>query len=187
MLNTINWLSVRNHRYRKATAIIVCAGAMACMPLVSIGGNPEPIAAEPLSERVVLTDETSMEIRLRLKGRSEELIELDDPSRVAVFRFTIQPKAVFPWHTHPGLALAGVQQGELVYVYADDCIERPYSSGTMFIDPGGDNVHTAFNPSDSEEAVVVATFLNAPEEGALTLPIDDNESMRLDQKCGIDR
>ncbi len=128
-----------------------------------------------------------MEIRLRPEGRSEEVIQFDDPSRFAVFRFTIQPGAVFPWHTHPGLALAGVQQGELVYVYADDCVERSYPGGTMFIDPGGDNVHTAFNPSSSEEAVVVATFINAPEEGGLTLPVDDDESARLDEECGIER
>lgn len=57
----------------------------------------------------------------------------------------------------------------------------------MFVDPGGDNIHSAFNPSESEETVVVATILNAPSEGALTLPVEDAENQRLDQKCGIQR
>jgi quercetin dioxygenase-like cupin family protein len=135
----------------------------------------------------MLTDNVSIEIRLQPEGRPERVLELDDPSRVTVVEFTIQPGAIFPWHTHPGPALAAVEQGELVYIYADDCVERPYPAGTMFIDPGGDNIHSAFNPSESEETIVVATILNAPDEGALTLPVDDAENQRLDQKCGIQR
>ncbi|NMF86549.1 cupin domain-containing protein [Nodosilinea sp. P-1105] len=150
-------------------------------------GGPEPITANPLSDRTQLTDNVSFDIRLQPEGRPEQVLELDDPSRITVVEFTIQPGAIFPWHTHPGPALAGVQQGELIYIYADDCIERPYPTGTMFIDPGGDNVHSAFNPSETEETIVIATILNAPNEGGLTLPVDEAENQRLDQKCGIQR
>jgi len=33
--------------------------------------------------------------------------------------------------------------GTLVYVKADDCLERPYAAGSVFVDPGRGNVHTA--------------------------------------------
>lgn len=148
----------------------------------------EPITARPLSStRAMFTDDVGMEIRLQQKGRDQDVITLDDPSRVMVVEFIIQPGAVFPWHTHPGPVLAGLDQGELIYIYADDCVERPYSAGTMFIDPGGDNVHTAYNPSATEEAVVVATILDAPAEGPVMLPVDGEGQSRLDEQCGIDR
>lgn len=158
-------------------------------PLSVVGSDsaPEPIAAEALSQSFELTDPVDIEIRLQPEGRDELVLDLADPSQVTVRRFTIQPGAVFPWHTHPGPVLAGVEQGKLVYIYADDCVERPYPTGTMFVDPGGDNVHTAYNPSASEETVVVATFLNAPADGALTLPVDADESAALDERCDIER
>ena len=50
-------------------------------------------------------------------------------------RITVQPGAQFPWHTHPGAVIVNIAQGELVYVEASDCIERPYPAGTAFLDP----------------------------------------------------
>lgn len=164
-------------------------GMLALTSLLFAGGGSNPgIKIEPLTrERTTLTDDVSIAVRLQPGDRPEQVIEFEDPSHIAVFRFTVPPGEIFPWHTHPGLALSGVQQGQLVYVYADDCIERPYPAGTMFVDPGGDNVHTAYNPSESEETVVVVTFLNAPADGGLTLPVDEAQGARLDERCGIDR
>ncbi|MFC4353321.1 hypothetical protein ACFOW6_17365 [Fodinicurvata halophila] len=56
-------------------------------------------------------------------------------------------------------------------------MERPYPTGTAFVDPAFDNAYTAFNPS-AEEAVVMATFLDAPDEGKRTIPIDEDEGER---------
>lgn len=173
--------------------VVTAAGAATLMLLApsSNAGDPDqpdPIAVEMVgSERTEFTDEVAIEIRLQPEGRSEQVLKLDDPSRVAVARITIQPGATFPWHTHPGPVLAGVEEGELIYTYADDCVDRPYGKGTMFVDPGGDNVHTAHNPSSDEEAVVIATFLDAPMEGKLTLPVDKQSGQQLDEKCDIDR
>ncbi len=170
-------------------AAVAGAGMLALTTLLFAGDGSNPgIKIEPLSsERTTLTDDVSIAVRLQPGNRPEQVIEFEDPSYIAVFRFTVPPGEIFPWHTHPGLALSGVQQGELVYIYADDCVERPYPAGTMFVDPGGDNVHTAYNPSESEETVVVVTFLNAPADGGLTLPVDGTEGARLDERCGIDR
>lgn len=189
MTNAGRQARYRGMRLTGAATVAAALGAALALPSCAPAGNtPTPIAATPLtSDRAALTDDISIEIRLRPDGREEEVIKFDDPSHVAVLEFTIQPGAVFPWHTHPGLAFAGIDQGELIYVYADDCVERTYPAGAMFVDPGGDNVHTAYNPSESRETVVVATFINTPAEGALTLPVDEEESARLDEKCRIDR
>jgi predicted metal-dependent enzyme (double-stranded beta helix superfamily) len=170
--------------------ILVLISSVGLLTSSAMAGDDavKPIAAKQLSEeRTRFTDKVSMEIRLQPEGREELVIPLDDPSDIVVYEFTVQPGVAFPWHTHPGLALAGIQAGELIYIYADDCVERPYPTGTMFIDPGGDNVHTAVNPSNTEEAVVVATFLNSASEGPLTIPVDEKRGQQLDQRCKLNR
>lgn len=135
-------------------------------------GEPPPIAVELLTPRSEFTDEVSGQIRLKLDGQVTNVLNMDDMSRVATAKITVQPGARFPWHTHPGPVIANVAQGKLTYVYADDCVERPYSAGSLFIDPGRGNVHTAFNDT-GEVAVVYATFFEVPATGALTIPVDD--------------
>jgi quercetin dioxygenase-like cupin family protein len=89
------------------------------------------------------------------------VVNVEDPSRTFVARFTVQPGAQFPWHTHPGPVIVNVTEGELVYVGADDCVERSYRAGTAFVDAGHGHVHTAYNPTDAP-TVFVATFFEAP-------------------------
>ncbi len=88
-------------------------------------------------------------------------MNVKNPSRTVVVRFTVQPGAVFGWHTHPGPVVVNVAEGELTYVSADDCVERDYPRGTAFIDAGGDHVHNAFNRTDGP-TVLVATFFECP-------------------------
>jgi quercetin dioxygenase-like cupin family protein len=145
---------------------------------------PLPIATEPLTSRHEFTDDVAAQIRLKPEGRPRKVVNLDDPSNLAVLRITVQPGARFPWHTHPGPVLVAVTQGELVYVYADDCVERPYPTGTALVDPGS-NVHYAFNPTGGE-TVLIATFFSAPAPpGLLTIPVDGATSAALDAKCGV--
>jgi quercetin dioxygenase-like cupin family protein len=90
-------------------------------------------------------------VRLRLDGAAgTDVLNLGDPSSVAVARLVVEPGAMFPWHTHPGPVLVSVVSGDLVHVNADDCVERPYPAGTAFVDPGRGNVHTAFNDGDED-------------------------------------
>ena len=77
-------------------------------------------------------------------------------------------------------------ENELVFIYGDDCVERSYPAGTAFVDPGGDNGHTAYNPSDTEETKLVATFLDAPADGELVTPIDDERAAALDDACDVE-
>ncbi|HEX6049671.1 MAG TPA: cupin domain-containing protein [Gemmatimonadaceae bacterium] len=145
---------------------------------------PLPIASELLTQRHQFTDDVSVQVRLKPSGRSREVINIDDPSRMAVVRFTIQPGVRFPWHSHPGLVMVAVTKGDLVFVYGDDCVQRQYPAGTAFIDPGFGNVHYAFNPTGGE-LVIVATFLGVPDApAALTNPVSSTEAVALDAKCG---
>jgi quercetin dioxygenase-like cupin family protein len=144
---------------------------------------PAPIAIEVLTSRHEFTDDVAAQFRLKPEGRPRKVVNLEDPSRMAVLKITIQPGARFPWHTHPGPVLVAVTQGDLVYVYGDDCVERTYPTGTALLDPGS-NVHFAFNPAGGE-TVLIATFLRVPATGPLTIPVDAGTSAALDAQCGI--
>jgi quercetin dioxygenase-like cupin family protein len=136
---------------------------------------PPPIATEFLTGRAVFTDDVDLKLKIKRDGGPRTVVNAEDPSRTLVARFTVQPGAQFPWHTHPGPVIVNVVKGELVYVPAEDCSERPYPAGTAFVDPGHGHVHTAFNPTD-EETVFVATFFEAPAEGPLLIPAEAPEN-----------
>lgn len=131
---------------------------------------PLPIAVELLTSRAQFTDRVDVQIRNRLDGGATDVLNMRDASRTLVARFTVQPGAQFPWHTHPGPVIVNIVQGDLTYVLATDCIDRRYPTGTSFVDPGGASVHTAYNPSTSIETIFVATFLDFPAEGPLSIP-----------------
>lgn len=160
----------------KRNALLAAGGLALLVLLVAVGAAPPsraqepppPIAVELLTGRAEFTDDVRALLRIKLDGRPTQVLNLRDPSRTVVARITVQPGAQFPWHTHPGPVVANVAQGNLVYVYASDCVEREYPAGTAFIDPGRGNVHTAFNPTD-EVTVVVATFFEVPASGPLTI------------------
>ncbi len=135
---------------------------------------PPPIAAELLSGRAVFTDDVDVKFKIKLDGDRSKVVKVEDPSRTLAARFTVQPGAQFPWHSHRGPVIVNVTSGELVYVGADDCVERTYPAGTAFVDPGHGHVHTAFNPTDAA-TVLVATFLEAPEQGPLLIPAEAPE------------
>ncbi len=129
-----------------------------------------PIHSEPLTPRAAFTDDVSIQIKNKLDGQGTTVLNLRDASRTLVVKFTVQPGAAFPWHTHPGPVIVTIQQGTLIYTQASDCIDRSYPAGSAFVDPGLGNVHTAHNPSDSVETIMYATFFGFPAEGLLSIP-----------------
>jgi quercetin dioxygenase-like cupin family protein len=139
---------------------------------------PPPIATEFLSGRAMFTDEVDAKFKIKLDGQNTTVVHVDDPSRTVTARFTVQPGAQFPWHSHPGPVIVNVVAGELVYVGADDCVQRSYPAGTSFIDPGQGHVHTAFNPTN-EPRVLMATLLEAPEAGPLLIPAPAPEDCQV--------
>lgn len=134
--------------------------------------DPAPIAVEPLSGFTDFTDDVSVKFKRKLNDQGVEVLDVPDPGRMLVARITVQPGARFPWHTHPGPVVVHVVEGDLIYQQASDCVERPYTSGTAFLDPG-DKTHTAWNPSENGEAVLIGVFHGVPGGGQPTIPAED--------------
>ena len=130
-----------------------------------------PIAAELLTPRSVFVDDIDLKITIKLGGGATRVANVDDPSRTVVGRFTLQPGAQFPWHTHAGPVVVNVVSGALTYVDAETCVERTYTAEQAFVDPGQGHVHTAFNPTNTA-TVFVATFFAAPATGPLLIPAE---------------
>ena len=172
----------REDRLRRPITAIATLGAAIALGNAATA-EPEPIAAAPLIERHAFSGDVSVALTQELDGLSRHEVDIPDASMLAVMEFTIQPGAVFPWHTHPGTVLVSLAEGELDFIFAEDCAERRLSPGTAIVDPGNE-VHTARNPGD-EPAVVIATLLGAPAEGGLTLPVEADEATALDERCDI--
>ncbi len=130
--------------------------------------EPPPIAMELIADRADFPDAISMGLTIGLSGAEPLDLDIEAPSRTAIAKFTIQPGAVFPWHTHPGPVVVNVVQGDLIYVPANDCSEHHYRTGNAFWDPGRGNVHSAYNPTEGV-TVIVATFFELPAEGPLSI------------------
>jgi len=121
---------------------------------------PTPIATEFLTARAVFTDDVRLKVKIKLDGRKNQVVNVRDPSRTVVARFTVQPGAQFPWHSHRGPVVVTIVSGELTYLPAEHCRERTYAAGTSFVDPGQGHVHTAFNAtSDVVPAAPVANTM----------------------------
>jgi quercetin dioxygenase-like cupin family protein len=125
-----------------ASALAITGALLAPGP-----ASAEGVAAEPLTERLAFGDDVSVAITQRLDGLDPQEVEIPDGTHLAVSQFTIPPGAVFPWHAHPGTVLIGIKEGDFVFVFAEDCVEREYAAGGALVDPG-DTVHTAWNPSE---------------------------------------
>ena len=157
---------------RTTSAFVVLAGLMASGEYVlpaAAQGEPPPIAAEMLTPRSVVVDDVNLKFRIKLDGNATGVIGVEDPSSTVVVRYTVQPAAQFPWHSHAGPVVVNLVSGALTYVGAEDCVPRTYSSGEAFVDPGQGHVHTAYNLT-TEPIVFVATFFDAPAEGSLLIP-----------------
>jgi quercetin dioxygenase-like cupin family protein len=152
------------------TAVLLTVGVLGIgmLPLAAQVAPP-PIATEFLTPRSVFPDNVDMKVKL-IGEDGTEVVKVLDPSRTVTARFTIQPGARFPWHSHAGPVVVNVSEGTLVFVETD-CSERSYPMGTAFVDPGHGHVHSAYNPTGGV-TVIVATFFEAPAEGSLLIPAD---------------
>lgn len=132
---------------------------------------PLPILGEPLSGRAAFVDDIDLKIKIGQDGAATIVVNADDPSNTAVVRYTVQPGARFPWHTHAGPVVVNVVSGALTYIDAKDCGEQTYTAGQAFVDAGHGHVHSAVNPTGSP-TVLMATFFEAPASGPLMIPAE---------------
>lgn len=150
--------------------MLAAAAAVNVMPSAALD-PPPPIAAEPLTPRSVFPDDIDMKLKLKMDHMGTMVVNVDDPSRTVSVKYTVQPGAHFPWHSHAGPVVVNIMSGSLVYVPAGTCDERPYSAGEAFVDAGHGHVHSAYNPGP-DPTVFIATFFEAPATGSLLIPAD---------------
>jgi len=150
---------------------LAAVAAVNAVPSRAVDPPPAPIAAEPLTARSVFTDAIEMKIKLRDHDGGTTVVNVGDPSRTADIKYTVQPGARFPWHSHYGPVIVNMISGSLTYVASGTCDETTYSAGQAFVDAGHGHVHSAYNPG-TEPTVFIATFFEAPETGALLIPAD---------------
>jgi quercetin dioxygenase-like cupin family protein len=132
---------------------------------------PPPIFGEPLTGRAVFVDDIELKIKLKDEGAETTVVNASDPSTTVVVRYTVQPGAQFPWHTHAGPVVVNVISGALTYIGAEDCAEQTYTAGQAFVDAGHGHVHSAINPTGSP-TILIATFFEAPASGPLLIPVE---------------
>jgi Cupin domain len=150
-------------------AVLFALGLLAAMAVTpSLGQNP--IEVVPLTGRAPFTDDVDLKFKVKLDGHPRDVINFSDPSLTQVVMFTVQPGAMFPWHSHEGSVVVNVTSGELVYVAAMDCVERTYGPNEAFFDPGHGHVHTAFNRG-TVPTVLVATFYGLSATAPLSTPV----------------
>ena len=119
------------------TALLMLAAAAAVNVVPSAAVDPPPpIAAEPLTARSVFPDVIDMKLKLKSHEGGTTVVNVDDPSRTVVVRYTVQPGARFPWHTHYGPVIVNMTSGSLTYVAAGTCDETTYAAGQAFVDSG---------------------------------------------------
>jgi quercetin dioxygenase-like cupin family protein len=159
---------------KKRTAAL----AAACVATAAFGATTlpsaaqvAPIASEPLSSRAVFPDRVELKFKVKDHDGEMTVVSTKDASRTAVVKFTVQPGARFPWHTHPGPVVVNIAQGALVYIHSDDCGEHGYAAGEAFVDSGHGHVHSAYNPGTTP-TVFYATFFEVPETGPLSIPAE---------------
>ena len=155
------------------TALLMLAAAAAfnVVPSAAVDPPPLPIAAEPLTPRSVFTDAVDMKLKLKTDEGGTKVIHVGDPSRTVDVKYTVQPGARFPWHSHYGPVIVNIISGSLTYVSSESCHETVYSAGQAFVDAGHGHVHSAYNPG-TQPTVFIATFFEAPVTGALLIPAD---------------
>jgi quercetin dioxygenase-like cupin family protein len=158
---------------RRAAVVMVALVAIGAAGIYVLPSGaqepPPPIVSEPLTPRSVFPDQVDMKLKLKMDGRATQVVNQRDPSRTVVVRYTVQPGAQFPWHTHAGPVVVNIVSGSLTYLPAETCVGRTYTAGQAFVDAGHGHVHTAFNPG-SEPMTFVATFFGAPATGPLLIP-----------------
>ena len=118
------------------TALLMLAAALAVNVIPSAAVDPPPpIASEPLTARSVFPDEVDMKLKLREPGGGTAVIHVGDPSRTVDVRYTVQPGAKFPWHTHYGPVIVNIISGSLTYVSSDNCSGTTYSPASRSSTP----------------------------------------------------
>ena len=136
--------------------VTVIAASGATIAFASMGSG---FTSTILAHRATLSDSVKVnDDRVKLQTK--------DPTDVQVQTITYGPHGFSGWHFHPGLVIVVVESGHVTAHYAD-CHTRTYGPHETFVE-SGTAPFMASNESDTENAVVYATFI-APAGSAFRI------------------
>ncbi|MDQ4137471.1 MAG: cupin domain-containing protein [Actinomycetota bacterium] len=132
--------------------LVTTAAAMVAVPAAATPGSG--------ASGTIVARGTAVE---KIKSRSQR------PFDVVVQKITIAPGGHTGWHTHPGNAIAVVKSGTLTIYDSDDpsCTGRTFTTGQVYLDPGGGHVHLGRNESATTPLEIVVTYLDVPLGGGV--------------------
>jgi quercetin dioxygenase-like cupin family protein len=91
----------RDQAGRRHTIAVPLIGANV-LPSATQQPTPPPIATAFLTSGAVFTDAVDAKFKIKRHAEGATVVKSDGASRTVVARFTVQPEAQFPWHTHAG-------------------------------------------------------------------------------------
>lgn len=112
-----------------------------------------------------------MKFTVKASHDGAEVVRVNGAQDTVVQQIVFGPGGQTGWHSHPGPVVVLVKSGELTFYAEDDptCTGRTYSAGQAFVDSGQGHVHTARNPSPTQNTELWATYFDVPPGGAFRL------------------
>jgi hypothetical protein len=148
-------------------ATVASAAVMVLAFAGSAFGTPgASVISAPILARGDFSEQVDVKVKYARDG-SINVSNAPDAGEVVVQEVTIGPGGTTGWHSHPGPVVVVVKQGTLTYIRAvgDECVDKAFSAGTAFVDPGQGNAHTAFNLG-GDNLVLIATYFDVPVGGS---------------------
>jgi quercetin dioxygenase-like cupin family protein len=143
------------------TGTIALAGALGAAG-AALATPPAGIESAPILARGVFPERVDLSFKLRAT-HGRDVIHVKDAAQTVVQQIRLAAGGHTGWHSHHGPVVVVVQQGELTFVENENgtCVERTYSAGQAFVDPGGGHVHLA-RATGTATTELWATYFDVP-------------------------
>jgi quercetin dioxygenase-like cupin family protein len=154
--------------------LVLLAGAVAACAAVGVG---VALATAPSGGRSVDYAATGVIPEAFHMNADRIKFQTKDPAVVVAQQLTYQPGASSGWHSHVGIVVVVVKDGEVTR-YLSDCLGQTFHAGDVFIETG-DMGSLVLRNESAAPAHLAATFVAPP-------PVPAN--LRIDQPnpgCGI--
>lgn len=154
-------------------ALTVSGGTAAAKHGKGHGKEPE-VTLEVLAGHANFPDDVSMKLAVKYEDGANERISVNDASNTLVVKGTFDPGAMTGWHVDNGPVIVNVAEGTVKVTFEDkpECETHTYEAGEAFAATGKrpDNVE---NPSDTDDAVIFATFFDIANDEGPSSPVED--------------